>query len=71
MMYIKFGSNPGANLEQFLIPAVLMGLGMSGTTMRMLRTTMLEVLRQDYVRTAWSKGLRSEWWSFATPFGTP
>ena len=31
---------------------------MSATTMRMLRTTMLEVLRQDYVRTAWAKGMR-------------
>jgi peptide/nickel transport system permease protein len=35
-----------------------MGFGMSGLTVRMLRTTMLDVLRQDYVRTAWSKGLR-------------
>jgi len=31
---------------------------MSGTTMRMTRTMMLEVLRQDYIRTAWAKGLR-------------
>jgi len=38
--------------------ALLMGMAMSATTMRMLRTTMLDVLRQDYVRTAWSKGLR-------------
>lgn len=58
MKLIKFGADPMANLGQFIIPAVLMGLGMSGTTMRMLRTTMLEVLRQDYVRTAWAKGLR-------------
>jgi peptide/nickel transport system permease protein len=35
-----------------------MGMLMSGTTMRMTRTMMLEVLRQDYIRTAWSKGLR-------------
>jgi peptide/nickel transport system permease protein len=47
-----------ANLGQFLIPALLTGTAISATTMRMLRTTMLEVLRQDYVRTAWSKGLR-------------
>jgi len=52
------GDDPMANLGQFLIPAALMGTAMSATTMRMLRTTMLEVLRQDYVRTAWSKGLR-------------
>jgi len=58
MRYIPFTEDPSANLGQFLIPAALMGTAMSATTMRMLRTTMLEVLRQDYVRTAWSKGLR-------------
>jgi peptide/nickel transport system permease protein len=58
MQYIPFVKDPMANLGQFLIPAALMGTAMSATTMRMLRTTMLEVLRQDYVRTAWSKGLR-------------
>ena len=35
-----------------------MGVGVAGGTMRMTRTMMLEVLRQDYIRTAWSKGLR-------------
>jgi len=49
--------NLGGNLLQFLIPAILMGMLISGTTMRMTRTMMLEVLRQDYIRTAWSKGL--------------
>ena len=47
-----------ANFRQFLLPAVIMGMVISGTTMRMTRTMMLEVLRQDYIRTAWSKGLR-------------
>jgi peptide/nickel transport system permease protein len=42
----------------FIIPAVILGTGMAGVTMRMTRTMMLEVLRQDYIRTAWSKGLR-------------
>jgi peptide/nickel transport system permease protein len=55
---IRFTDDPMGNLGQFIIPAALMGMAMSATTMRMLRTTMLEVLRQDYVRTAWSKGLR-------------
>jgi peptide/nickel transport system permease protein len=55
---IPFTANPLGNLEEFAIPAFLVGLGMAATTMRMLRTTMLEVLRQDYVRTAWSKGLK-------------
>ena len=57
MRYIPFLEDPMTNLGQFIIPAALMGTAMSATTMRMLRTTMLEVLRQDYVRTAWSKGL--------------
>jgi len=57
MEYIPFTSNPAANLVQFIIPGVIMGMVMSGVTMRMTRTMMLEVLRQDYIRTAWSKGL--------------
>jgi len=56
--YIPFLDDPLRNLGQFIIPAVIMGMVMSGTTMRMTRTMMLEVLRQDYIRTAWSKGLR-------------
>ena len=56
--YYPITENLGANLVQFIIPAVIMGMVMSGTSMRMTRTMMLEVLRQDYIRTAWSKGLR-------------
>ena len=41
-----------------MVPAAINGLLMAGGTMRMMRTMMLEVLRQDYVRTAWSNGLR-------------
>jgi len=58
VLYIPITENFWANLGQFVIPGVLMGIGMAGTTMRMTRTMMLEVLRQDYIRTAWSKGLR-------------
>ena len=57
VQYIPFVEDPFGNLKQFLIPAFLMGTGFSATTMRMTRTMMLEVLRQDYIRTAWSKGL--------------
>lgn len=46
------------NLKMFILPAIVLGLAMIGGTMRMTRTMMLEVLRQDYVRTAWAKGLR-------------
>ncbi len=55
--FFPFIKNPIANLRMLAIPAVLLGLLMSGVTMRMTRTMMLEVLRQDYIRTAWSKGL--------------
>jgi peptide/nickel transport system permease protein len=41
----------------FIIPAIVLGMQLSGMTMRMMRTMMLEVLRQDYIRTAWAKGL--------------
>ncbi len=57
MEYIPFMKNPGANLVQFVIPGVIMGASFSGGMMRMVRTLMLEVLRQDYIRTAWAKGL--------------
>ncbi|MFC1949182.1 ABC transporter permease [Chloroflexota bacterium] len=58
IVYIPFTEDVGKNLFQFIVPAVIMGMVMSGTTMRMTRTMMLEVLRQDYIRTAWSKGLK-------------
>ena len=57
MEYIPFFKDPLGNLVQFIIPGAIMGMTMSGATMRMTRTMMLEVLRQDYIRTAWSKGL--------------
>jgi peptide/nickel transport system permease protein len=42
----------------FIIPAVVLSLSMAGAIMRMVRTMMLEVMRQDYIRTAWAKGLK-------------
>ncbi len=45
-------------MGQVLLPAVVLGTAISGLIMRMTQTMMLEVLRQDYIRTAWSKGLR-------------
>ena len=42
----------------FIVPAIIVGMAMAGALMRMTRTMMLEVLRQDYIRTAWAKGLR-------------
>jgi peptide/nickel transport system permease protein len=56
MMLIHFTEDPIGNLTMFIVPAVILGMAMSGLTMRMTRTMMLEVLRQDYIRTAWAKG---------------
>ncbi len=58
MEYIPFTEDPLANLEMLIIPSVILGTAMSAATMRMTRTMMLEVLRQDYIRTAWAKGLK-------------
>jgi peptide/nickel transport system permease protein len=46
------------NLQIMAIPAVVGGLGTGAIIMRFLRSQMLEVLRQDYIRTAWAKGLQ-------------
>ena len=58
LILTKFVEDPIANLQMFVVPAIVLGLGMSGDTLRMSRTMMLEVLRQDYIRTAWAKGLK-------------
>lgn len=58
MEYIPFARDPLGNLGMFIIPAIILGTAMAGATMRYTRTMMLEVLRQDYVRTAWAKGLK-------------
>ncbi len=55
--YISFWKNPIGNIGQMILPAVILGSALSAVTMRMTRTMMLEVLRQDYIRTAWAKGL--------------
>jgi peptide/nickel transport system permease protein len=57
MVYIPFVKNPMGNLGMMIIPAAILGSQQTGSTMRMTRTMMLETLRQDYIRTAWSKGL--------------
>jgi peptide/nickel transport system permease protein len=55
--YISVWESPWMNIQQFLLPAAILGFRLSAATMRMTRSTLLEVLREDYVRTAWAKGL--------------
>jgi peptide/nickel transport system permease protein len=56
--YVPFNKDPRHNLLQFLIPSIILGFSLSASTMRMTRSAMLEVLREDYIRTAWAKGLQ-------------
>ena len=58
LQWVPFTDDPLGNLGILIIPSVILGTAMSAGTMRMTRTMMLEVLRQDYIRTAWSKGLK-------------
>lgn len=55
--YVAITDDPVLHIKNMLIPAVILGMALSAITMRMTRTMMLEVLRQDYIRTAWAKGL--------------
>ena len=57
LRYVAIQDDPVANMRQFLLPAVLLGLTASAGLMRFTRTAVLEVIRQDYVRTARAKGL--------------
>jgi peptide/nickel transport system permease protein len=57
MEVVSFFKDPLGNLAVFVIPSIVMGMSLTGGTMRMMRTMMLEVLRQDYLRTAYAKGL--------------
>ena len=57
MEWIPLTEDPLGNLGMLLIPSLILGTASAAATMRMTRTMMLEVLRQDYIRTAWSKGL--------------
>ena len=56
--YKDIWEDPMANIRQMWGPAAILGFALAGSVMRLTRSQMLEVLRQDYVRTAWSKGLR-------------
>jgi len=60
MNYIPFKENPIQNLSQLIVPSFVLSLALSAAIMRMTRTMMLEVMREDYIRTARAKGL-TQW----------
>lgn len=55
--YVSFWEDPLHNLSIVILPALTIGYRYSAVTMRMTRSAMLEVLREDYIRTARAKGL--------------
>jgi peptide/nickel transport system permease protein len=55
--FVEFRQDPVGHVTQLLLPALILGIAAGAALMRLTRGMLLEVLRQDYVRTAWSKGL--------------
>jgi peptide/nickel transport system permease protein len=55
--YVAFTTDPLENLKIMAVPALVFGVTRAGPIMRIMRSALLDVLRQDYIRTAWSKGL--------------
>ncbi|MEX2229645.1 MAG: ABC transporter permease [Dehalococcoidia bacterium] len=56
--FVAIWRDPSTNLQTTIFPAAIVGYRFSAITARMMRSTMLEVLREDYIRTARAKGLR-------------
>jgi peptide/nickel transport system permease protein len=56
--FTELSADPLAHLTQFILPALILGIASAASLMRLTRAMLLEVLRQDYIRTAWAKGLR-------------
>lgn len=67
LSYVSFTDDPLGNLSVMLLPGVIVGIPLMGGIIRMTRAMMLEVVRQDYIRTAWAKGLppRTIWYRHA------
>jgi len=58
LTYAGWREGPWDHVYYMFFPALLLGVNLSGSVMRMTRTMVLEVMRQDYIRTAYAKGLR-------------
>jgi peptide/nickel transport system permease protein len=57
IQFTEFSVDPWAHVSQFVLPAAILGLASAAAIMRLTRAMLLDVLRQDYVRTAWAKGV--------------
>lgn len=67
--FVPFREDPLGNLSQMILPALTLGTAFAATVIRMSRSAMLDILREDYVRTARSKGMPRRWviWRHALP----
>lgn len=57
LRYVSIGEDFIGHLKIVMLPAIVLGISLAASLMRLMRTTMLEVLREDYIRTAHAKGL--------------
>lgn len=57
ILNIPIWEDPIGNLKMYILPAAILGMAINGVNMRLTRTMMLEVVREDYIRTAYAKGL--------------
>jgi peptide/nickel transport system permease protein len=55
--YVPFSEDPAANLRDLILPMITLGTGAVAVNLRQVRASMIEILSQDYIRTAWAKGL--------------
>jgi peptide/nickel transport system permease protein len=58
--FVQVWQDPSKNLQQLYLPAIALGLSLCASLARLTRSSMLDVLRQDYVRVARAKGLRDQ-----------
>lgn len=56
-IYVSFFKDPIGNLSMFIMPAIIGAFTNAGMQLRTVRTVTLDVMRQDYIRTAWAKGV--------------
>jgi len=57
IQFTEWSVDRWAHVSQFILPAVILGIASAAAVMRLTRAMLLDVLRQDYVRTAWAKGV--------------
>jgi peptide/nickel transport system permease protein len=58
--YVSPFTNFGVNLQQIIMPVIVLSIFLNASLTRQTRSSMLEVIQQDYIRTAWAKGLREQ-----------